>query len=463
MKQLAFTTFFILLPFLGMKAQQLAVDWSEPIPTSNEQHQLVGTMANTPYFIETTPNKWTLHAYTGVNSTPDRFELSVSKEEFVGATALQEKIVLFSTGTQDGEKVMKIRFFQEGNFREERQLFTVLHSGSKFIFTTSPNKEFIGILGEAPFIKGKNEELDVALMNADGQLVFREMVPFVHPNKKHKVNVPIVNNNGVLYLLKRVRDKSGSKYFAYSYTTKSGSVKTMKKTLNLRGKKIQDIEYALKPNGNLLLAGFYQANIPGVDEGSYFFELDESVRALQFNQKVFGTEFLLDAAGKKALKKDGGIRYYRTHQLVVSDGMVYLSATQSRWETGNQSKFLNEKLALICFTSEGEIRWEKVFPIEQISINDKGKWNIHRLLPAENGVLVAIQEHHTSKKDPIFNQLFITQKGELTRAKILDPGATSSTFMIDSKNVSLGDDGQIFLVRYKVDGSEFAIGQISYQ
>ena len=163
MKKILFSVFTLIS--IGMFAQKLDVRWSplvEPgvgksqhfIPLGqSDEGSIVGTISN---------SKGTITELVKIDSDLNNhvkikvdFEEEITEASFI----LRGRVVVFTSKTEGNYKTIYARFAEGNNLGEPRVIIKNSIKGGKFHFSASPNGKYLGIIAEAPYLKGKNEEI----------------------------------------------------------------------------------------------------------------------------------------------------------------------------------------------------------------------------------------------------------------------------------------------------------------
>lgn len=338
-------------------------------------------------------NKATLIEYGREFGSYSTLEAKFKGEQIIHVAVLDGHTTVFSSRKLENKtKELYVRTIHDGEFSEPTRICTSGFAGSRFDFSISPNGEYLGIIANAPYRKGKNEEIETWIFDKTLKQALAYNLALTNDNLKVKINVPVMSNTGVFFIIKRYRVGLDNNYYVFAIDPETQ--KHLKKTLTLMGKRVADVKYELDAENNLHLAGFYVSQSYNIYEGSFYFKLDQTAKAISFKQNPFSEEFLIEAEGKKAFKKFGGLVDFKINHMKKVNGKIYLTAAHSKREkvdTGTEVKTLygKEKMALVCLKSDGSEEFIKILNLDQHSNNDKGFWNHHALMVNEKTVLVA--------------------------------------------------------------------------
>ncbi len=236
----------------------------------------------------------------------------------------------------------------------------------------SKNSKHIIVFIEHPFEKEKHEKISIVSLNSDFNVKsnYDHTLEFIH---KHKTkNVPIVSNNGTVYILKRYWDK-GNKYYL---GIQKGS-QFLKTELRLRSRKIADIKYAFSANNELLLGGFYTSPVRFNFEGVFTFRFNNSIHP-DYRKEVFLAENIVSTfKHKKEIKEKGyGLDHFKAKDLLLDTlGNQYLIAEHHFIEKHNGESIHDRKgIVVFKFTKSGSYVWGAPVLLEQKEKSKLTKW-----------------------------------------------------------------------------------------
>ncbi len=387
-------------------------------------------------------------------------EAEFENESVVYVDILRGHTTVFSTKKGNNGLDLYWRTVTDGGFSQAQLLCSSVFTSSDFDFSKSPDGSHFGVIANAPYQKGKNEELETWIFDSSLKEKMAYTLALKNDNRKIKVNVPVMSNTGVLFLLKRFRVGLENNYqvFAIDPAEKKHTLKT----LTLMGKRVADVKYELDAENNLHLAGFYVSQSYNVYEGSFYFKLDQTARSLGFKQNAFSEEFLIKAEGKKMYKKHGGLVDFNITEMMMKNGKIYLTASHSVKErinngSENLTLFRKEKMALVCLKPDGSSDYIKILKLDQHSNNDGGFWNNHKLLPKEGeGLLVG----HNVKDDEKVTFLVSNENGDEFTTKDLSNIYAESDVSI---GLNLNDtyftkDKEMVVTGWSLDKSRYTVG-----
>jgi len=388
-------TLILLLISLYTSAQDLTANWSPLVSVEKARDLRLIGQVNEGYLIgvisaNTNKNKQL------VQFDPELDNYSTINLQFEGesieyCTILNGKIVVFSSAVHDNKKTIKARIVSDGDFEDP---ITICQSSSQIVsfhFSVSPNSKFLGLIADAPYLKGKNEEISTWIFDSSLQEKLYYKLALTNKNMKIKINVPVVSNTGVLFLIKRFNQGADNTYYVFSIDPETK--RHQRKTLTLMGKRVADVKFALDNSDNLHIAGFYVSQSYRIYEGSFYFKLDQTTKAITFKQNAFTPEFLVAAEGKKNYKKYGGLVDFKINEMALLKDKIYLTANhkkRTKVEEGGVQHFHYQKnnLALICLKKNGEEDFSKTIGLHQKSEDDKGFWNQNKMILRDGQLII---------------------------------------------------------------------------
>ncbi|MFT7611521.1 MAG: hypothetical protein ACI9J3_000466 [Parvicellaceae bacterium] len=390
-------------------------------------------------------------------------DASFENESIIYFELIKGRTIVFSTKKQEGNKKgLFSRSIEDGKFSPPALLCVSNHASSSFDFTLSPDGKHFGVIANAPYMKGKNEEIESWIFTSSLVLRIEHKLALTNDNRKVKVNVPVMSNTGVLFIIKRYRVGLDNNYFVF--TIDPASEQHHKKTLSLMGKRIADVKYELDKENNLHLAGFYVSSSYNIYEGSFYFKLDQTAVATTFKQNAFTEEFLIKAEGKKTAKKVGGLVDFKIREMKIVNNTIFLTAEHTKQEkvtVGSEFKtlYMKDRLALVCLKPDGMVDHIDVLGLNQASNNDRGFWNQHKLIEYDRQLLVA----HNLKDD----EKVIFNLSSLKEDKTFESKDFTSVYSqleepmgINLKNVKFFNK-EIVVTAWDINKSKFTVGIIS--
>ena len=243
-----------------------------------------------------------------------------------------------------------------------------------FKISVSPDGKHVGVINEMAYIKDKNEQVVLQLFNKDLLSKQIKNLTYHNMNTKKKVNVPVTNNNGLMYVIKRHRIKSNNKYMIF---TLGGSGEEHHE-LKLRSRSIADVRYGLNKDGDLILAGFFTSPIRFNFEGVFFASF-KGHSTPEVKKEYYLTESVVNEfKSKKEIAKMGfGLDGFRVKKLIVDEnGQSFLIAEHHDiHRDGAERTDFHKGIVAFKFTRTGDFLWGAPVLTRQKDESAKGYWS----------------------------------------------------------------------------------------
>lgn len=257
----------------------------------------------------------------------------------------------------------------------EQALVGKLHNNFKV--SISPDFKQLFVLVEKPHNKGKKEAIVFNVYNEQFKLLRSQ--PYLMNtiySQKRRINVPMINNKGEVFLLKRHRVQNQSKYYVIGYST-GGNVSF--KEFKLNYKPILDAQYVLDANGQLIVGGTYTSPNSMRAEGIYIAKFDVNANMVYRKEYGFRHETMLAFTTEKVLKKNGlGLSNFKTNSVLIQKENIAL-ILEHRESKANTKTGVNKELKdgiIICsFDHKGNFIWDVPLKMNQNDWTEKGYWN----------------------------------------------------------------------------------------
>lgn len=309
-------------------------------------------------------------------------ELVTFKGTYLDLFKVNNSIVVFSTTinniTQKDELLATI--INNGNKKEililEQNLIGSLHN--QFKINVSPDFQKVFILTEKPHKKGKKESVIFTVLNQNLELERTESYLMSSIlSQKRKINVPIINNNGDVYLLKRYREeRAQSRYYVLGYPS-SGRINFNEFKLNY--KPIQDAQYMLNYEGDLIIGGTYSSPNRSRSEGTYIARYNPLGEKVYRKEYGFRPETMLVFTSERSLKKYGlGLDNFRTNKLIQQKESITLILEHRSSEANSKSGVNTDKqdgLIVSTYDINGNYIWDRSIVMHQNDDSERGYWS----------------------------------------------------------------------------------------
>ncbi|MBX7094632.1 MAG: hypothetical protein K1X56_07930 [Flavobacteriales bacterium] len=253
--------------------------------------------------------------------------------------------------------------------------FNVGNTG-KFRLNISPDKKNLVLVHEFPSDKTKNESLSIHIFDQDLKETYHKDHLFDIPSRPNPVNLPFINNNGDVFIIKKDRDKTQYKFLIVSIDKSTRHLGI--KPITVTGLLISDIKAGLLHNGNLVVLGFYSSQNYSDYEGMFYFAFDPGGNVAAKHHEMLNSDILSNFMSKKEASKAGAfLSGFSLQHLVAQDnGGLYVLAEKSSITTNNNlDAFLYEDILVLNIDHNGNVKWGKGVKKKQESINDHAKWS----------------------------------------------------------------------------------------
>jgi len=328
-----------------------------------------------------------------LNTILGSIELELKAQEIIKVVAVNNEIVVFTNEHVIEKRLDQLSVFvfdKLGKQTHSNILFELPSNGgykNNFDVSISPNGQFFAVVCSEAFNEKLNENIHVKILDRSLEEVQSKVIHTPILSDKRRVNIPLINNDGTVYLMKKYKIKLDNNYQLYSID-KSGV--ESKADLKLRVKKIADFLYTLDQEGNLVLGGFFSSigkiNFEGVFIAKYKQNLqNDYLKEYTLNENVvtaFKTKKEIDMYGM-------GLDNFR-----VSD-CFYLKEDQIVLMAEHNSSYMDPKegyrdfrkgVVTISFTSEGGFLFSTPIVTDQQDATDKGRWSSYCKLTSEQKI-----------------------------------------------------------------------------
>jgi len=245
---------------------------------------------------------------------------------------------------------------------------------STFHISQSPDKSKYAVVTEKAYIKESKEEIILSTYNKDFIEQNHKDFTYTFPSLKRKVNLPVINNNGNVYLIKRVRIKRKNVYHLLNLSS-SGVITHA--DIKLKSKPIADMTYMLNEDGELIVAGFYSNPLQFNFEGTYIKKYNESTESSLSKEFALPTYLVETFKSKKEISKTGyGLEQFHCQSLSYYEDVYYLEAEHITVKKEEEKTIENrDGIALIGFTKSGDFKFASGILLNQQDEEHHGHFN----------------------------------------------------------------------------------------
>lgn len=338
---------------------------------------------------------------------------------------------------------------------------------NRFIVNVSGGFSKVVILTEAPYNEGKKEMLQIDVYNEELNLLRSKkyLIPGIY-SQKRRVNIPLVNDKGEVYILKKYKTKQQSKY--YVITNRASSVQTNEFKINHQ---ILEANFTFTREGELVIAGTY-GRVMNKAEGLYIVKMDNSGSARYKKEYPFRMETMTAFVSEKLLKKNGiGLSGFRTKQLIeMKEGGVVVLEHHARRKDKKTGKLIDERKGVIVFyfNHKGDYFWDRPILVTQKDAMYNGRWSsfVYYNDTANNEVKIIYNQLSTAKKkaknmqeSKIFPHLIsVSSQGDFTNKSIEEKLKGK---IIDPKNYTSKAYGLVLVAR-DFENSVYYVGEVLF-
>ena len=246
---------------------------------------------------------------------------------------------------------------------------------AKFKIAVSSNGQKVGILCEKPYMKEKNEGVIIKILDKDLQLILTKDYNYALASMKRRFNVPFINNNGSLYILKRARIKTKNTYLL-TLIKESGVEEHH--DVKLRSMRIADVTAAFNKDEELIVSGFYAGFKGFAFKGAFTIKYNESSLPVYRKELMLPENLISGLKSKKEISKFGnGLDKFHVKKLIVTPkGISYLIAEHlSLDKTEKENVEKRKGVAVVKFSSKGDFLWAAPIVSNQVDNLNNGYWN----------------------------------------------------------------------------------------
>ena len=417
-----------------------------------------------------------VHVYDSILIETRKNKLNLKGHDWIKSIYIHNKLVIFTSFTNsNNQEELYVHTISNIGEMSSTTIITKTqnHGGykAKYKVISSENQEKLIIFIEQAFYKEKNEKISILYLDADFSIVNRLDKTLDRIDKNKKTNIPLISNDGCLYILKRHWDK-GNKYYLYiSYAGEFHETE-----IKLRNRKIAAMEYIIDKSGNLILAGFFTSPIRFNFEGCFTFEYKKSTHYSYKNEFIFPEKIINKFKSKKEIKSTGyGLDNFHSRKLILdSIGNQYLISEHHKFFHNKKDfKHIRKGIVAIKFTKRGKYIWGSPIITNQIENNKKSSWSSF-ISYINNGRLnilynVINDDHHNNHDE---KKTYSTY-GEnalygANKIKFLNSGLTEQKPILIYKNKSnqkialthpilMKKNNTIFLIMQSEDKTKFRI------
>ena len=459
-------------------SQEHKVDWSLAVNHSNEEKLTkIIPLENNGVVVVLKKDKSTVRIdYYNSDKTFLETRYVVAKGKILKVNRVGASLYIFYSIYDSQHKLNKL-FAKEITketpkdiLLEESLLLKNYHNNFKI--SVSPNYKKVFVLTEKPFKERAKEGIVLSVFD---ELLKKERTKFYLmskiDSKKRKVNVPLVNNKGEVYIIKRDKGKSKSNYYIMTYT-KIGKVNFSEFKLNY--KPILDLRYSLDNKENLILGGTFSSPNSRKSEGVFIAKYNATCSQIYRNEYGFRLETMLEFTSKKEIKKEGlGLSNFRTKKVIIQKEGLALILEHREEVSNSKSTIKTEKrdgVIIYSFSFTGDYNWDKALRFNQKDETEKGYWNSFICFndTARNQLSIAYNEvGFDKKKETDFGvntiigtkHIAISKQGNVKVRAVTNLFKKTSLALVLSPKV-YSDEKRLFIISEPLDKSSYLLGEV---
>ena len=320
--------------------------------------------------------------------------VEVPGDEIVHVDQVNGSVILFSimhSNEKKEDQLIAYTLNNKGELSKTILLASLKSNGgylAKFKVAVSSDGKKVGILCEKPYMKEKNEGLVIKILDKDLQPILTKDYSYNIASMKRRFNVPLINNKGSFFILKRARIKTKNKYFL-TLIKESGVEEHHDVTL--RSMRIADVTGLFNKEGDLIVSGFYAGFNGFAFEGAFIMKYKESSLPVYRKELMLPENLITGLKTKKEISKFGnGLNKFHVKKLIVTPkGSSYLIAEHlSVNKTEKESVEERKGIAVIKFSSKGDFLWAAPIASNQIDNLYNGYWSSSVLVGNDTALYV---------------------------------------------------------------------------
>jgi len=307
--------------------------------------------------------------------------VKVSGDNIVHVALVNDKVTLFSVlhNKEKKEDILSAYTLNAKGELSGTTLIASLKSNGGYLaiykVAVSNDGKRVGVICEKPYMKEKKEELVIKILDKDLQPILTKDYSYTLASLKRRFNVPLINNKGSLYILKRSRVKTSNKYFL-TLIKESGSEEHH--DLKLRSMRIADVTGEFNTDGELIVSGFYAGFNSFNFEGAFNIKYNESTMPVYRKEFMLPENLIMGLKSKKEISKFGnGLDKFHVKNVVVTPkGSSYLVAEHLVVvKTEKEFVEIRKGIAVVKFSNKGDFLWAAPIATNQIDNEDRGYWS----------------------------------------------------------------------------------------
>jgi hypothetical protein len=299
---------------------------------------------------------------------------------FQGIFPLKDKLVMFKSeySKASGSKMSYIYaypFDVTGKTQKKIQLTTInaesaFNSGN-FGINVSPDGTKIAVIGEQPYDKEGMERCAVSVFDEQMKLLWKKDYTFAYESAKAPKNEVLVNNAGVVFILKRIPVKKAHDQFSVFTFPDNGKTVVEKKIEQDNGFTISSWKNLFSTDGNLQLAGFFYMNKKvGINvetpDGTFLQEVKAATGDLTTTKS--------NKIRSASIKSTQLLRMPDNGFVLVGESIVEKSTPRAGVTFEYSYEYKTGYNHIIKLAADGVLQWDYELRRELTSANDGGRF-----------------------------------------------------------------------------------------
>lgn len=316
--------------------------------------------------------------------------------------------------------------------------------------SASPHQKNILVIRESLVEKGKNESIQLMVLDDKLNKITDLSLSFSVPSKPNPVNKALVSDKGDIFIIKKDREKTEYKFYLYAYNNELKGWN--QKQISIPGKMISDIDACLNTNQEFIVSGFYNTMDVSSYEGYFYYRFDNSLKYASKVNNRFTAEFMTNFIGKKAASKEDAVitGYWFENLIAAPDNNSYLIAEIEEFENaGGLEIYKYGDILYLQLDKEGNIKNSGSLKNKQETQNDKGEWSSFNYAVAKDTLHLFHNEVNPSESKTKFTDatFYGTYHSKLIKA---NPAST----LPEKEMVYKGEDKLAFHPEYVYQTSD---------
>jgi len=250
---------------------------------------------------------------------------------------------------------------------------------NSFNISVSPNGKYCSVLCSHAYFEKHAEKVNVVIFEKDFKEIYSAEHSSVVVSRKKRVNHSLINNNGVVYLVKKYRENKMTKYHLILFGNKTG---VQHKAIRSKVRKIADMNVCLDSEGALLIGGFYSSPIRKNFEGIFALKFEENTIPSWKKEYQLGEEIIKSFKNKKEINKNGfGLDRFHVKSVGVTNNKDILIIAEHRTVLNNGAlvEDYRKGVVVVRLSKNGGFKFVKPILTEQTDAVNAGYWSSYNV------------------------------------------------------------------------------------